>query len=52
MNEKNADKFKSPDLSKMQAVVIDFRTKIYIALDADPEKAKSRYLSRMVDKNL
>jgi hypothetical protein len=52
MNEKNADKFKSPDLTKMQAVVIDFRTTIYIAPGADPEKAKSRYLSRMLDKDL
>lgn len=38
--------FKSPDLNKMQVVVIDHRTKIYIALDADPEEARIRYLSR------
>jgi hypothetical protein len=47
MNEKKQDKFKSPDLTKMQVVVIDFRTKIYIALGADPVKAKMRYLSRI-----
>jgi hypothetical protein len=52
MSEKNADKFKSPDLTKMQAVVIDFRTTIYIAPGADPEIARSRYLSRMDNKNL
>ena len=38
--------FKSPDLNKMQVVVIDHRTKIYIALDADPEEARIRYMSR------
>jgi len=52
MFEKKPEKFKSPDLTKMQVVVIDFRTKIYIALDADPVKAKSRYLSRIDDKKL
>jgi hypothetical protein len=40
------DSSKSPDLSKMKEVVIDHRTKIYIALDADAEEAKSRYLFR------
>ncbi len=34
---------KSPDLSKMKEVIIDHRTKIYIALDADAEEARSRY---------
>jgi hypothetical protein len=52
MNVKIADKFKSPDLTKMQVVVIDFRTKIFIAPGADPKKAKSRYLSRNGDKEL
>ena len=52
MYEKNQDKFKSPDLNKMQVVVIDSRTTIYIALGADPAKAKSRYLSRINEKNL
>jgi hypothetical protein len=37
---------KSPDLNKMQVVIIDHRTKIYIARDADPEEARARYLSR------
>ena len=38
--------FKTPNLSKMQEVIIDSRTRIYIALDADPEEARSRYLER------
>ena len=51
MFEKKQSNFKTPDLSKMQEVVIDNRTKIYIALDADPAEAKSRYLSRLEAKN-
>ena len=51
MNEKKQTVYKSPDLSKMQPVVIDVRTIIYIALGADPEEAKSRYLSRIEAKN-
>ena len=47
MYEKKQANFKSPDLSKMQEVVIDGRTKIYIAKDADPEEAKKRYHSRL-----
>lgn len=46
MFEKKQIVYKSPDLNKMQVVVIDHRTKIYIALDADPEEARSRYFSR------
>jgi hypothetical protein len=46
MIEKKQNNFKTPDLSKMQEVVINPRTKIYIAVDADPEEAKSRYLLR------
>jgi hypothetical protein len=45
--EKKAATFKSPDLSKMQEVVIDGRTRIYIAPDADPEEARKRYLARL-----
>jgi len=43
---------KSPDLTKLQAVVIDMRTIIYISIDADPEEAKSRYISRLGFKKL
>jgi len=46
LHEKKQVVFKSPDLNKLQAVVIDHRTKIYIALDADPEEARDRYFSR------
>jgi len=37
---------KTPDLSKMQAVVIDSRTVIYIPKGSDAEEAKKRYLER------
>ncbi len=50
MYDKKQINFKSPDLTKMQEVVIDFRTKIYIAIDADPEEAKSRYFNRIGNK--
>lgn len=46
MYEKKQKTFESPDLTKMQEVVIDHRTKIYIAVGADPEEARTRYLSR------
>ncbi len=45
MHEKKQITHRPPDLSKMQAVVIDARTTIYIAHDADPKEAKKRYLS-------
>lgn len=51
MFEKKQINLKSPDLTKLQEVVIDFRTKIYIALGADSEEARSRYLSRIAEKN-
>jgi hypothetical protein len=54
MNKKTSNRFdkkpilfKTPDLSKMQEVVIDVRTRIYIAPGADPEKARNRYLARL-----
>ena len=50
--KKNPNNFKSPDLSKLQAVVIDLRTIIYIAAGADPEEARSRYLSRFAAKKV
>jgi hypothetical protein len=51
MFEKKQNNFKSPDLSKLQEVVIDLRTRIYIAVGANPEEAKSRYLSKLEAKN-
>lgn len=47
MFEKKQITFKSPDMSKLQEVIIDVKTKIYIALDADPKEAKKRYHERM-----
>jgi hypothetical protein len=38
--------FKTPDITKMQVVVINQNTKIYIAIGADPEEARSRYWNR------
>jgi hypothetical protein len=38
--------FKSPDLSKLKAVIIDHRTTIYIAEGADIEEARDKYLAR------
>lgn len=46
MQEKKRLLFKSPDISQMQEVVINYRTKIYIAIGADPEEARSRHLNR------
>jgi hypothetical protein len=47
MNDKKQNNFKSPDLSKLQLVVINEKTRIYIAEGDDPKEAKSRYLSRL-----
>jgi hypothetical protein len=46
MYEKKSNNFHSPDLSKLKEVIIDHKTKIYIALGADIEEAKNRYLLR------
>lgn len=46
MFEKKPVTFKSPDLSKMTEIIIDHRTKIYVAQGTDIEEAKSRYLFR------
>jgi len=51
MYEKKQEIFKSPDLSKLQEVRIDFKTSLYIALDADPNEARSRYFARAEEKN-
>jgi len=46
MQERKQIIFKTPDITKMQEVVINTRTKIYIAVGADPEEARSRYQAR------
>jgi hypothetical protein len=43
--------FVSPDVTKLQLVIIDQKTRIYIALDADPELARLRYLNRLEGKS-
>ena len=47
MSEKKGVNFESPNVNKMQAVVIDNKTTIYIAQGADPKEAKKRYLFRI-----
>jgi hypothetical protein len=47
MLEKKTNVFKSPDLSKLKEVIIDHRTKIYIAPGSDIEEARNRYLLRI-----
>jgi len=47
MGEKKHDNFDSPNVGKLQAVEIDHKTTIYIALGADPVEAKKRYLDRI-----
>lgn len=37
---------KTPDLSKMKAVVIDYKTVIYIEQGASEEEARERYSTR------
>jgi hypothetical protein len=46
MNDKKHNHFDSPNTGKLQAVVIDHKTTIYIAMDADPVEAKKRFLYR------
>jgi hypothetical protein len=46
MQERKQIIIKTPDITKMQEVVINHNTKIYIAVGADPEKARSRYWNR------
>lgn len=49
MSEKKST-FTSPKLEKMQEVVIDNRTKIYIPIGDDPEKARLRYKNRLLER--
>lgn len=50
MIDRKQNAFKPPDTRKLQEVIIDHRTRIYIALDADPQKARERYFSRFETK--
>jgi hypothetical protein len=51
MFDKKQNIVKSPDLSKLKEVIIDHRTKIYIAPNADIEKARERYFDRILRRN-
>ena len=52
MSEKKVNHCESPNLSRLQAVIIDSKTTIYIAQDADPVEAKNRYLNRINRKGI
>lgn len=52
MYDKKPTSFVSPDLSKLQAVVIDIKTILYIALDADPKLARENYYLRIGAKKI
>ena len=47
MAEKKKNNFPSPDLNKMQTVIVDFKTKIFIPKGDDPVKAKIRFLEKI-----
>ena len=47
MAEKKKINFQSPNLNNLQRVEIDHKTVIFIAMGADPEKAKRRYLEQI-----
>lgn len=52
MFEKKQPNFTTPDLTKLQEVIIDVKTRIYIAVGADPKEARSRYFARIGAKKL
>lgn len=52
MIEKKPVVFKSPDLSKLKEVIINHKTRIYIAQDANIEEAKERYRTLMAARKL
>lgn len=48
--KQKSNNFHSPDISKLKEVIIDSRTKIYIPIDADAQKAKEHYLGKAREK--
>lgn len=52
MNDKKLITFVSPDLKKLQAVIIDGSTTIYIDKDSDPNEAKRLYAERRLAVNI
>jgi hypothetical protein len=52
MFEKKQPSYTTPDLTKLQEVIIDVKTRIYIAQGADPKQARSRYMERVSAKKI
>ena len=52
MYEKKQNTITSPDLTKMQAVVIDVKTTIYTSINADPKVVRSNYINRQNTKKI
>ena len=52
MFEKKQPSFNTPDLTKLQEVIIDVKTRIYIPVGADPKEAISRYKTRLENKKI
>lgn len=50
MKEVRKNTPQSPDLSKLRAVLVDYKTTIFIAKGADPEKARMKYQEQMNNK--
>jgi len=48
MFEKKSSNIVYPDQSRLQAVVIDSKTTIFIDKDKDPEEARRRYAERIL----
>ena len=46
MFDKKSNTITSPDHNKLQAVVIDRKTTIFIQMDKDPDEARRRYAER------
>jgi hypothetical protein len=49
-DQKKHVSFKAPDIDKMQEVIIDGKTKLYIASHASAEAARNRYYDKMKSK--
>jgi hypothetical protein len=47
MNDKKQENFKSPDVSKLQAVIIDRNTTIFISPEEDADEARKRFQARL-----
>ncbi len=52
MFEKKTVNYTTPDLTKLQEVIIDAKTRIYIPVGADVKEARSRYFARVGLKKL